>query len=600
MNKKIIVNSTMKEKTKIDIENFIELASFDLKPEEKEQFEKELEDFLEYARIINDAPCNDIKAASHAIDKKEYKRDDVHEKWDKLSLLLDNGPEIQGTSYLVPPQKGRTGAMEESGDKTAAETGTDYEAVIGLEVHAQLKTNTKLFCNCSTKFGSEANSNTCPVCSGHPGVLPVLNKEAVNMAVLAGLAANSTINKHSIFARKNYFYPDLPKGYQISQFEEPIASGGYIEIEVGSKTKKVRLNRIHMEEDAGKMVHVGAPGIWGSKASAVDFNRSSIPLIEIVTEPDLSTPEEAREYVVMLRAILVSLGICDGNMDEGSLRCDANVSIRSAGSKGLGVKVEIKNMNSFKAIERALDYEFSRLIKMKKSGILIQQETRLWDESGQKTYLMRSKEESHDYRYFPDPDLVPVEVSDELINSIKARLCNAPLERKKKYMHEYSFNEKEARVFMVNPRYADFFERVLTKYDNPRTLANWFFSEILSYISNDIEDVHIEPEDMADFLKRIDSGEISGKIGKEVIRKAFTSQKGLVQIINEEEIKQETDPKIIEDIIDVIIKNNQQQVNEYRSGKIKVFGFLVGEAMKATEGKAKPALVNEILKKKLG
>ena len=470
--------------------------------------------------------------------------------------------------------------------------------MIGLEVHAQLKTHTKLFCGCSTEFGREPNANTCPVCSGHPGVLPVLNKEAVNMAILAGLAANSTINKRSVFARKNYFYPDLPKGYQISQFEEPICTGGFIEIEINGSVKKVRLNRIHMEEDAGKMVHVGAPGIWGSKASAVDFNRSSVPLIEIVTEPDLSTSEEAREYVVMLRAMLVTLGICDGNMEEGSLRCDANVSIRKKGSPKLGTKVEIKNMNSFKAIERALDFEIARLKKLKKTGGRIEQETRLWDESGQKTYSMRSKEESHDYRYFPDPDLLPLLLTDELIAEVRGKLAEAPLARKRRYISEYSFSENEARLCMVNPAYIDFFESVLEHYNNPRSLANWFFTELLSFTGN-IEDLHIDPADAAQLFKKIDSGEISGKIGKEVIKKSFASGKGLIQIIDEENIKQETDPKVIEEIIDKIIANNQNQVKEYRSGKIKVFGFFVGEAMKAAKGKANPALVNDILKKKL-
>ncbi|MFH0974352.1 MAG: Asp-tRNA(Asn)/Glu-tRNA(Gln) amidotransferase subunit GatB [Spirochaetota bacterium] len=590
----------MLKKPKINIDNLIELASFEVKPEEKQQFVKELDDFLEYARVINEASVADVNPASHAVDRKAYMRDDTNSAWDKLDLLLGNGPALQGTSYLVPPQ-GRSGAgtaSEENGNR-AAVAEADYEAVIGLEVHAQLRTRTKLFCACSTQFGREPNANTCPVCSGHPGVLPVLNKEAVSMAILAGLAAGSTINKRSVFARKNYFYPDLPKGYQISQFEEPICSGGFIEIEINGSVKKVRLNRIHMEEDAGKMVHVGAPGIWGSKASAVDFNRSSVPLIEIVTEPDMSSAEEAREYVVMLRAMLVSLGICDGNMEEGSLRCDANVSIRPKGAKKLGTKVEIKNMNSFKAIERALDYEITRLNKMVKAGARIGQETRLWDESGQKTYSMRSKEESHDYRYFPDPDLLPIELSDEWIEKVRGKLTHSPLTRKRKYISEYSFSGKEARLFMINPSYADFFEAVLAGYDNPRALANLFFTEILSLTGN-IEELNIKPDDLAMLLKKIDSGEISGKIAKNVIKKAFSSGKGLIQIIGEENIKQETDPKVIEDIIDKIIADNQSQVNDYRSGKTKIFGFFVGEAMKAAKGKASPALVNEILKKKLG
>jgi aspartyl-tRNA(Asn)/glutamyl-tRNA(Gln) amidotransferase subunit B len=590
----------MKKNININIDKLIDLASFEVSPDEKLQLKKELADFLEYANIIGSAPCNEVMPASHALEKEPYMRSDEKAAWDRLDLLLNNGPAIQGTSYLVPPQKGRTGTNEENENKTGkAGTDAEHETVIGLEVHAQLKTKSKLFCKCSTEFGLEPNNNTCPVCSGHPGVLPVLNREAVSMAIKAGLSVNSQINMHSIFARKNYFYPDLPKGYQISQFEEPICTGGFVEIEINGKIKKIRLNRIHMEEDAGKMVHVGAPGIWGSKASAVDYNRSSVPLLEIVSEPDLSTPEEAREYVSMLRALLVTLDICDGNMEEGSLRCDANVSVRPVGQKELGVKVEIKNMNSFKAIERALEFEIIRLKKMKKSGAAIIQETRLWDESGQKTYSMRSKEESHDYRYFPDPDLLPVELTEEWIESLRPLQGTLPLERKKKYLDKFSFSEKEAILFMENPGYADFFETTLKYYDNPRVLANWFFSEILSYVKTGIKDINLEPEDIAVFLKKIDSGEISGKIGKEVIEKAIIAKKSLNQILSEENIKQETDPKIIEKIIVDVLKNNQKQADEYRSGKTKVLSFLVGEAMKATKGKANPGLVNKILKEKL-
>ena len=306
---------------KINIDALIKLSSFEVTDSEKEVLKNELADFLEYSKIINQFSDRNIEPASHAVDKAPYMREDVSKNWDKLESLLSNAPLREKTNYIVPPQKGRTGGEKESKEiENLKVSGEDYEAVIGLEVHAQLKTNTKLFCSCSTLFGKLPNENTCPVCTGQPGVLPVLNREAVNMAIMAGLSTNSKINEKSIFARKNYFYPDLPKGYQISQFEEPICSGGTVEIEIDGKIKKVRLNRIHMEEDAGKMVHIGAAGIWGSKASAVDFNRSSVPLIEIVTEPDLSSGKEAKEYVIMFRAILVTLDICDGNMEEGSLQ----------------------------------------------------------------------------------------------------------------------------------------------------------------------------------------------------------------------------------------------------------------------------------------
>ncbi len=582
----------------IDIENLINLASFEVTGAEKSEFEAELADFLEYARVIKNAPRH-LAPASHAVEKDQLLRDDLTAVNEGPDALLRNAPALQGTSYLVPPLSGGAGTDQERRTGEAPGTNGAYEVVIGLEVHAQLNTKSKLFCSCPTRFGSEPNANTCPVCSGQPGALPVLNREAVLMAVTAGLAMNCTVNKKSLFARKNYFYPDLPKGYQISQFEEPVCSGGSVEIEHNGKIKKIRLNRIHMEEDAGKLVHVGAPGIWGSKASAVDYNRSSVPLVEIVTEPDLSSPEEAREFMVMLRAILVSLGISSGNMEEGNLRCDANISVRERGDRKLGVKVEIKNMNSLKAIERALGYETARLEQMKREGTTIVQETRLWDESGQKTYGMRTKEESHDYRYFPDPDLLPLEIDDAWIKSLKKAVPPMPLERKKEYVKRYSMSEGEARLLMLNPDYADFFEKVLATYDNPRNLANWIFSELLSYES-DFGRMHIEPEDFSRFLKKIDEGEISGRIGKDMIRKAFTEKKGLMEILEREGVRQISDPASIDKAVDEVISNNAAQVGEYKSGKKKVLGYLVGEVMKATGGKANPVMVNEAIRKKLG
>jgi aspartyl-tRNA(Asn)/glutamyl-tRNA(Gln) amidotransferase subunit B len=582
----------------IDIENLINLASFEVTGAEKSEFEAELADFLEYARVIKNAPRH-LAPASHAVEKDQLLRDDLTAVNEGPDALLRNAPALQGTSYLVPPLSGGAGTDQERRTGEAPGTNGAYEVVIGLEVHAQLNTKSKLFCSCPTRFGSEPNANTCPVCSGQPGALPVLNREAVLMAVTAGLAMNCTVNKKSLFARKNYFYPDLPKGYQISQFEEPVCSGGSVEIEHNGKIKKIRLNRIHMEEDAGKLVHVGAPGIWGSKASAVDYNRSSVPLVEIVTEPDLSSPEEAREFMVMLRAILVSLGISSGNMEEGNLRCDANISVRERGDRKLGVKVEIKNMNSLKAIERALGYETARLEQMKREGTTIVQETRLWDESGQKTYGMRTKEESHDYRYFPDPDLLPLEIDDAWIKSLKKAVPPMPLERKKEYVKRYSMSEGEARLLMLNPDYADFFEKVLATYDNPRNLANWIFSELLSYES-DFGRMHIEPEDFSRFLKKIDEGEISGRIGKDMLRKAFTEKKGLMEILEREGVRQISDPASIDKAVDEVISNNAAQVGEYKSGKKKVLGYLVGEVMKATGGKANPVMVNEAIRKKLG
>jgi len=587
----------MSGKTHINIDNLIELGSFEVTASEKEQFKAELAEFLEYARVINGAPQH-LPPASHAVEKEQLLREDAAKQVEDYATLLANAPALQGTSYLVPPLAGSAAAGEDKNTPASA-TGTGvYEVVIGLEVHAQLNTRSKLFCSCPVVFGSNPNANTCPVCTGQPGALPVLNREAVTMAIMAGLAMNCAINRRSVFARKNYFYPDLPKAYQISQFEEPICSGGSVAIEHGGTIKNIRLNRIHMEEDAGKLVHVGAPGIWGSKASAVDYNRSSVPLVEIVTEPDIASPAEAREFMVMLRAILVSLGICDGNMERGNLRCDANVSLRDRGDTALGVKVEIKNMNSLKAIERALDHEIARLTMMKQNNLPIRQETRLWDESGQKTYSMRSKEESHDYRYFPDPDLLPLIVDDAWIESARNKLPPMPLERKTRYQRDYAFTEPEARLFMVNPAYADFFEKTLARYDNPRTLANWLFSELLSH-EDDFENMHLSPEDFAAFLQKIDSGEISGRLGKDILRRAFAGKKGLVEIIEDEGLKQVTDRGAIEKAVDNVIRANPEQVAEYRSGKTKVLGWFVGEVMKATKGKASPAVVNEVLKEKL-
>lgn len=590
----------MSDKKNINIDKLINLGAFEVTDDEKASFSKEISQFLQYAEIINSADCNNMAAASHSIDKNAFLRDDNEKIWEHMSGLLANAPITEGSSYLVPPQKGRTGKDKEVSENQNAKDASDYEVVIGLEVHAHLKTKSKLFCNCPTEFGNAANANTCPVCTGQPGVLPVLNREAVNMAILAGLACNCTINKKSVFARKNYFYPDLPKAYQISQFEEPICSGGFVEIELDGVRKKVTLNRIHMEEDAGKMVHVGAPGIWGSKASAVDYNRSSVPLIEIVTEPDLSSAKEAKEYVITLRAILVNLGICDGNLEEGSLRCDANISIRPKGSKTLGTKTEIKNMNSFKAIEKAIDFEIERQKKMVTAGIPIEQETRLWDEASQKTHLMRSKEESHDYRYFPDPDLLPLVLDDKTIETLRSKVGMLPLEKKKKFEADYKLSTDEANLLVSNPDYAKYFEAVLKFYDNPRNVGNWFFNEILSHIGQDFHKIHIAPEDFASFLKKIDSNEISGKIGKTVLKKSFDAKESLVFIIEKEGFKQITDVKEIEAIIDSIIENNKSQVEEYRNGKTKVFGFFVGETMKLSKGKANPQTVNDLLKKKLG
>ncbi len=584
----------------INIDQLVTLSALSLDDSEKQRMVKEIEDFLGYAEVINSMDCKGINPSAHPTESNQKLKEDSVRVWENLEAILCNAPVTDKTSYLVPPQKGKTGEDKELDceKKTAVDTD-DYEAVIGLEVHAHLKTKSKLFCSCSTEFGSEPNANTCPVCSGHPGVLPVLNGEAVRMAVMAGLAMNCKINKKSVFARKNYFYPDLPKGYQISQFDLPICSGGHVDIDDDNGTFRVELNRIHMEEDAGKMVHVGAPGIWGSKASAVDFNRTCVPLIEIVTEPVIKTAKQAKEYVIILRATLVGLGICDGNLEEGSLRCDANISIRKRGDKKLGVKTEVKNMNSFKAIEKAIEFEIARQEKLVKTGQRIEQETRLWDENSQKTFSMRSKEESHDYRYFPDPDLLPLVLEDGMVEELKKSMPENPLSKKHKYMEKFGLPEELANILMTNPGHSAYYEKLIGLYADHKNAANWFFNELMSY-TDDFISIHITPKDVAELLSKIDKNEISGKIAKTVLKKAFDSKNSINEVIEKEGIKQISDVGEIKKMAEKILADNPAQVAEYKSGKVKVFGFFVGELMKASKGKANPATANEILKNLLG
>lgn len=590
----------MDNKVNIDMESLITLSSFEVTEDDKKVYEKEIGDFLEYAKIINSADCDNLVPSAHssAVSGK-VREGDTPSTWADLNALLANAPVKDKTAYLVPPQKKQEGEEKELPEKKKAFADTEFEPVIGLEVHAHLKTKSKLFCTCSTEFGKAPNENTCPVCTGQPGALPVINKEAVRMAMKAGLAMNCKINLRSVFERKNYFYPDLPKGYQISQMEEPLCSGGHVEIDVDGKPLSIRLNRIHMEEDAGKMVHVGAPGIWGSKASAVDYNRTSVPLIEIVSEPDIHSAKQAKDYVIMLRAILVQLGICDGNLEEGSLRCDANISLRPVGTTTLGTKTEVKNMNSFRAIERAIDFEIERQTKMLKNGQRIVQETRLWDENSQKTYSMRSKEDSHDYRYFPDPDLLPLVVTQNEVDDIQRQIPKSPLSKKYDYMAKDNLPEEQALLLMTTPAYANFFDALLTEYSNTKNAVNWFFNELLSYAEGGKISEHITPKEFAAFLAVIDKGEISGKIGKDVLKKSFDTKRSLLDIIEKDGCKQISNPDEIRKMIQEVLDKNPTQLADYRAGKDKLFGYFVGEVMKASKGKANPAQANQLLKEML-
>ena len=473
----------------------------------------------------------------------------------------------------------------------------EYEPVIGLEIHAQLKTESKIFCGCSTKFGGSPNTHTCPVCLGMPGVLPVLNRKVVEYTLRMALATHCSIAPLGQFARKNYFYPDLPKGYQISQYELPLARDGWVEIETSNGLKRIRINRIHMEEDAGKLIHDEYQPV-----SYVDFNRTGVPLIEIVSEPDITSSEEAATYLKNLREILRYLEICDGNMEEGSLRCDANISLRPVGTSGLGTKTELKNMNSFKNVQKALEFEMRRQKIILERGEPVVQESRLWDAGRNVTLSMRSKEEAHDYRYFPDPDLVPVVVSGNWIEEVRNSLPELPEAKRERFIRDYALPSYDAQVLTSSKSLAAYFEAALKEFAQPKTLSNWIMSELLRELNRDdreIEDCPVSPGNLAELLNLLDSGVISGKIAKGVFEKMYAGGKSARQIVEEEGLVQVSDESEIEFAIDQALSENPKEVELFRAGKDKLLGFFVGQVMKKTKGKANPQLVNEILRKKL-
>ena len=471
----------------------------------------------------------------------------------------------------------------------------EFEAVIGLEVHAQLLTDTKIFCGCSTKFGNPANTNVCPVCLGQPGVLPVLNKKVVEYTTLIGIATNCNINERSVFARKNYFYPDLPKGYQISQFELPICEHGYVDIKTDI-AKRIGITRIHMEEDAGKSIHDQGFD------TLVDVNRCGVPLIEIVSEPDISNGEEAYQYLTNLKQILTYLGICDGNMEEGSLRCDANISIRPKGSSKLGTRTEVKNMNSFKNVQSAIDYEIDRQISLVEDGGEVVQQTLLWNAEQNKATSMRGKEEAHDYRYFPDPDLMPVIVNNEWRNEISKTMPELPQKRKERFINELLLPEYDAEVLTSQKDIADYYENVLKETSEAKMSSNWVMGDVLKIINEQkltFADFPVSPENLGKLINLIATNKISSKIAKDVFPIMLEENKDPNIIVDEKGLKQITDTSAIESAIDKVINNNPSQVEEFNSGKDKVIGFLVGQVMKETKGKANPQMVNEILRNML-
>lgn len=473
-----------------------------------------------------------------------------------------------------------------------------YEPVIGLEVHAQLKTKTKIFCGCSTSFGAPPNTHTCPVCLGMPGVLPVLNKKVVEYTLRMALATDCDISPHSRFARKNYFYPDLPKGYQISQYEQPIAQNGHVDIETDGEKKRIGITRIHMEEDAGKLSHDPDRPL-----SMVDFNRTGVPLIEIVGEPDIGSPVEAGEYLRQLRAIVRYLGICDGNMEEGSFRCDANVSIKPQGSETLGTRTELKNLNSFKHVEKALAFEIDRQKDILADGGRVVQETRLWDPDKNRSTSMRSKEEAPDYRYFPDPDLLPLVIDDEWIEAVKKNLPELPAKKRERFVDEYKLPVYDAGVLTSSRELADYFEECLKTFPDPKQVSNWIMGSLLGLLNaqgKSIAESPILAQDLAQLLKLIKDGVISGKIAKTVFDEMAQSKRPPKEIVEKKGLVQVTDKKAIEAVVLEVLARSTQEVEAYKGGKTKLLGYFVGQVMQATKGKANPKIVNQLLKAKLG
>jgi aspartyl-tRNA(Asn)/glutamyl-tRNA(Gln) amidotransferase subunit B len=484
----------------------------------------------------------------------------------------------------------------------------NYEPVIGLEVHVQLLTATKIFCSCPTRFGDPPNTNVCPVCLGLPGALPVLNRQAVEFAVLAALALNCRINERSIYARKNYFYPDLPKGYQISQYDKPLAEHGFIGLHSGNgergtengERKRIRITRVHLEEDAGKSLHEGFPD--SAERTYLDLNRCGVPLIEIVSEPDLSTPDEAHEYLTRLKEIILYTGVSDCNMEEGSLRCDANVSVRPRGQKEFGAKVEVKNVNSFRFIRQALEYEIARQVEVLESGGRVVQETRLYNAAEGKTYSMRSKEEAHDYRYFPEPDLLPLVVDSAWQEEIRAHMPELPDARRHRLVAEYGITAYDAGVLTATQALADQFEQAARAARNPKRVANLVQSELMGRLKAKglaIEQSPISMEGVALSADLVESGAISGKMLKDLYDLAFARGQDFPIVYEQEKPQQITDSAAIEKIIDEVIAANPKQLEQYRGGKKTVLGFFVGQVMRASKGQANPALVNELLAKKL-
>ena len=520
------------------------------------------------------------------------------------SLIL---PNLRTLSLTVKIKSRTVATTPKTHMTTAAPVKTQYEAIIGLETHCQLSTQTKIFSNSSTEFGSVPNTNIDPICLGMPGVLPVLNQKVLEYAVKAGLALNCQIAPYSKFDRKQYFYPDLPKNYQISQFDLPIAEHGWLEIELPDADgnpirKKIGITRLHMEEDAGKLVHAGSDRLSGSTYSLVDYNRAGIPLIEIVSEPDLRSGQEAAEYATEIRRIVRYIGVSDGNMQEGSLRCDVNISVRPVGQKEFGVKVEIKNMNSFSAIQKAIEYEIERQIEAVEAGEPIIQETRLWEEGSQRTISMRVKEGSSDYRYFPEPDLPPIEVAQEQLEEWRGELPELPAQKRHRYESELGLSAYDTRVLTDDRLVAEYFEKAIATGANVKQTANWVMGDIAAYLNTEkllITEIALTPVVLAELITLIEDGTISGKIAKDILPELLTQGGSAKELVERKGLIQISDTAELEAMIDEVIAANPKELEQYRNGKTKLQGFFVGQLMKKTNGRADPKLANQILSKKL-
>jgi aspartyl-tRNA(Asn)/glutamyl-tRNA(Gln) amidotransferase subunit B len=474
----------------------------------------------------------------------------------------------------------------------------EYEAVIGLEVHVQLQTETKIFCSCSTTFGAPPNTHSCPVCVGMPGVLPVLNRKVVEFAMKMALTTHCEIAPFSVFARKHYFYPDLPKGYQISQYDLPLAERGWVEIAINGQAKRIGITRIHLEEDAGKLIHDE-----NRLVSYVDLNRAGVPLIEIVSEPDIRSPEEAASYLKKVRQQVRYLEISDGNMEEGSLRCDANISLRPMGREDFGVRAELKNMNSFRNVQKALEFEIRRQTALLLDGHKIVQETRLWDAVKGVTVPMRGKEEAHDYRYFPDPDLVPVKIDNAWMDSVKAELPELPDAKCARFEEQYGLTGYDAGVLTTSRSLADYFEECVALFPSPKIVSNWVMVELFRLLKQqdrEIDACPMPPADLAELLKLIDDGTISGKMAKDILEQAYDSKKSPKEIVEEQGVAQVSDESTLSAVVEQVVEAHPEEVEKCKAGKTKILGFLVGQVMKETKGQANPKKVNELLRKALG